>query len=613
MYWFCCDNSTGSDRSDGWLLPPLLRALAAITALFCALASPNSSAAQNENDLPYLAEVIEDGTPIHSGPAEVHYPTEELAAREQVEVYRHDPDGWCAIRPHADSFSMVLAEDIVLLSDSVAQIVNAGTKCWVGTHFDEVDRPLFQIRLNKGEKLKLLGKVREQYELDPDQPDWIQVAPPAGEFRWIHRSRIRRLNQPIARSRRTGERLGSPFPSAAQQADPTPSPEVDDRTVFSELNPYLGNEVTADWQSHDSSDRSTNLANRSAFEPTGNKPTSPDDFDIVDTRDLEPSTASVSSFGGAAPSTQTRSPSDIDRNVNSDTAPRITDGVSGWRAVTGRPPQERFASLQPTGVSGNLDTASVQPPDAQPDRPDLPDSRGQRQGGISSEPTIAVPQDDRPLPPFNLSAAASDTILQLETMLTREVAKPLAQARLEPIITQTQDLMRQTVDLNIRQQLDRILAKALKFRDVQVAHELSQRAGSTQLQRFDSARYLPLENRSSGLAQGLEAQAASSPNGQQLASDPASTSAATTSNPNTPAGFESVGILNQLVRNHGRSQPTYVLQNEDGKILQHVAPAPGVNLHRYLRQKVGIKGQLGFNQQLELPHITAEQVIPIRR
>ena len=75
--------------------------------------------------------------------------------------------------------------------------------------------------------------------------------------------------------------------------------------------------------------------------------------------------------------------------------------------------------------------------------------------------------------------------------------------------------------------------------------------------------------------------------------------------------YDAHGWLNQLVSSNGRLAPAYVLEDETGKIIYHIAPSPGLNLNRYLKQRVGIKGRKGFHQRLKLNHVTAERVVAI--
>jgi hypothetical protein len=77
--------------------------------------------------------------------------------------------------------------------------------------------------------------------------------------------------------------------------------------------------------------------------------------------------------------------------------------------------------------------------------------------------------------------------------------------------------------------------------------------------------------------------------------------------------YDAYGWLNELVRDGGSLQSTFVLQDENGKITHHVSPTPGFNLRPYLKTKVGIIGQRGYHTALNLNHVTAERVIELKR
>jgi len=52
-----------------------------------------------ESQFPYVAYVTEAEVYLRSGPGQKYYPTQQLPEGFAVEVYRHDGDGWCAVRP----------------------------------------------------------------------------------------------------------------------------------------------------------------------------------------------------------------------------------------------------------------------------------------------------------------------------------------------------------------------------------------------------------------------------------------------------------------------------------------------------------------------------------
>ncbi|MFM7738223.1 MAG: hypothetical protein ACKO9H_02385, partial [Planctomycetota bacterium] len=76
---------------------------------FAILGSFSGQTFADEPSFPYQAFVLRDGTLVRSGPGEAHYATDELKQGAPIEVWRHDPDGWCAIRPTPDSFSLIPA------------------------------------------------------------------------------------------------------------------------------------------------------------------------------------------------------------------------------------------------------------------------------------------------------------------------------------------------------------------------------------------------------------------------------------------------------------------------------------------------------------------------
>jgi SH3-like domain-containing protein len=128
-------------------------------------------------DFPYTAYVNSTDVYVRSGPGRDYYPTDKLQKGEAVEVYRHDPGGWLAIRPPRGSFSWVTSRHVDVQGDNLA-VVNADrVVARVGSNFSDV-RDVIQVRLQRDEKLVLL---------EPPVADspWCKAEPPAGEFRWI--------------------------------------------------------------------------------------------------------------------------------------------------------------------------------------------------------------------------------------------------------------------------------------------------------------------------------------------------------------------------------------------------------------------------------------------
>ena len=76
--------------------------------------------------------------------------------------------------------------------------------------------------------------------------------------------------------------------------------------------------------------------------------------------------------------------------------------------------------------------------------------------------------------------------------------------------------------------------------------------------------------------------------------------------------YHGVGWL-MPVYGKDRSLPPFALLDDEGKLLQYVTPAPGVNLRRYARKEVGILGTRILVQRGEVQRLTAYRVIDLSR
>ncbi len=143
----------------------------------------------DEITFPYKARIASDDVYVRSGPGRNYYPTDKLRVGEEVEIFRHDPGGWYAIRPPRGSFSWISSRFVRLGRDGLAEIVGDRVAARVGSRFSDI-RDVVQVRLHEGEVVEL----RPSSTLDPSDPSspvpdnsqkWIKIAPPSGEFRWI--------------------------------------------------------------------------------------------------------------------------------------------------------------------------------------------------------------------------------------------------------------------------------------------------------------------------------------------------------------------------------------------------------------------------------------------
>jgi hypothetical protein len=90
------------------------------------------------------------------------------------------------------------------------------------------------------------------------------------------------------------------------------------------------------------------------------------------------------------------------------------------------------------------------------------------------------------------------------------------------------------------------------------------------------------------------------------------------SNPETPATwinasqYDASGWLVPVHATHA-GQPEYAITDDRGNTLAYVTAVPGVNLRRYLRQPVCLKGRRGYLSELAANHIVVERVVSLQR
>src|SRR5262245_22369192 len=154
--------------------------------LFASAALLFATAARAES-FPYEARITVPSAPIRSDPGDEFYVTDTLPEGQTVEVYRHRHNGWCAIRPTEGSFSWVFGPHLHLLDDSLAEIDKPDVASRIGSRLGR-QRNAVQVRLKKGEVVQVLEETEEGGQ------KWYKIAPPAGEFRWIHSSCLRRAD-----------------------------------------------------------------------------------------------------------------------------------------------------------------------------------------------------------------------------------------------------------------------------------------------------------------------------------------------------------------------------------------------------------------------------------
>ncbi len=161
-----------------------MRGSAWIVMLCAWLAVPALGA---EPSFPYTADVSVDEVEVRCGPGWDYYATQHLRRGTKVDVYRHEPGGWLAIRPPEGSFSWIPARQVKRGADPrVGEVAIDGAVAWVGSAVADVAQHKWQVRLEQGELVEILGEKPLSVGPGFATETYLQIAPAAGEFRWIH-------------------------------------------------------------------------------------------------------------------------------------------------------------------------------------------------------------------------------------------------------------------------------------------------------------------------------------------------------------------------------------------------------------------------------------------
>ncbi len=139
-----------------------------------------------DGDSPTIVYVSSAKAEVRSGPSADHYPTHRLALGATLEAHHRSQDGWLAVRPPSGSFSWLPAAKAYLLpGGKVIEVTDVEAVSWIGTQLGTAKHYRWQVKLNVGEQLKVLGE-KSMTDADGHDELWYKIAPPDGEYRWIH-------------------------------------------------------------------------------------------------------------------------------------------------------------------------------------------------------------------------------------------------------------------------------------------------------------------------------------------------------------------------------------------------------------------------------------------
>ena len=162
-------------------------------ALFPQLISAEEQLATGQQ-FPRRVQVVTSHTYLRAGPGDDFYPTARLIHGESLELWSVSESGYGAVRPLTGSFSWLRAADVdrkIEEDSEIGVVITDGAVSRIGSQINAL-RHVAQVRLEAGERVRVLNEVRIQE--GRHQGLWLQVAPPAGEFRW---ARLEDLDLPI--------------------------------------------------------------------------------------------------------------------------------------------------------------------------------------------------------------------------------------------------------------------------------------------------------------------------------------------------------------------------------------------------------------------------------
>ena len=573
---------------------------------------------------PYVGYITADHVDARSGPGEEYYATMRLGRRDRVEVYRHDPGGWFAVRPPQHSFSWVSGEFVRRTGDT-GEVIGDRVIVRVGSQLDNT-RDVIQVRLNRGEQVQILGS--REFDDGAGPRVWFQIAPPPGEFRWVHGRYV--SSQPLEPERAapqpTEPQHAGPRPNEPAHADdgPThgdnePLREAEDRGRPSRAADAMDRPRDDQDYADERSDREADDAEREelrrakpqreesrsedeadetepineAYTPTvrvsRRRPADEADSDDYESdegrerysdrqRDRESDEAYDPDSRAArrerarrdrlraaaeAEAAEARLEAERDR-ADPNRAERERAG-----AALDRAPSER--SRDGAGGSRGAEAGAADHEHDPADRDEASDSgtwrtRGGRRrdsGDQSAEARPGAATDER------FQAEIDELDLELSAMVAQEASEwnfTNLRARGEAMLTRGQTALE-------RGRVRRVLTKLERFADIK--------------QRLDSAANIAADTRR------LNAPLAAAPSQSR--------------GPHMRPEFDGVGRLAR-VQSDRAGVPAFALTDTSGAVRYYVTPSPGTNLQHYVGQEVGINGTLGFLPELNTQHVTARRV-----
>lgn len=408
-------------------------------------------------------------------------------------------------------------------------------------------------------------------------PEWVAVRPPEGSFSWVPADAVESTNDPsLVRVSHPGTttRVGSRF-SSNRQAEYI-------RLKPGEVLELLGRRVER--VSSDRTEQWLKVAPVSG------------EYRWMRARDLSehpPHDPPAEMLAEDSPLTRSAQLASFERLLDD------TDATADDHLI----PADPSVSPRPaTTHAGSRNDAGWQSRDANRTGRLATNDRSRPSHPTTSQPLATADRADLPAdlgPHESMDAEIDELDLRLSTI----VAQPVETWELADVHDHLQRLLAAHRDPSRYERLQQLEKRIQRFMDVQQRYDDLLLAGAPSAGRASrQPPRLPSNIQAVRLAEYTEPHA---PDDQPANS------------PNTPSRpgsspYDGQGWLMPVFTSR-QDVPHFALTDDQGHILQFVSAAPGLNLRRYQRRKVGVLGQKGYLAALQKPHLTASRVVLLDR
>ncbi len=603
---------------------------------------------------------------LYAGPSSDFYPTGNVARGAALEVYHRTSTGWLGVRPTQGSFSWVPASQAYLLPGGrVIEITDANAVSWIGTELGSAKQYRWQVQLNVGEQLGVLGEASVKNGPDEREALWFKVSPPAGEFRWIEESAVSKTpvqpstlsptspNEQVAAAQsenpmptaisasEVGRVSQASFNAASKQTNapenasskPAPQSQATRRSAGQVKTKSKPGSEWDGWYAFEMSDdgvKTPFLDKLSGRDRGRTAATNQRKTVKHDPLDHDPFSLSMAGEASVTPT-----PEELTSSIQKSREWRDPRSLREARLASNTfsnqsKPLEKFVDQfdrAVAGVSGVL-PAGGERPHSKLDRTGRHDreqydterydgatsaeyenpARSSESAGIgtSGNPSAAVNW-------YGLSESKTD-----EASNASQASRNAAGTSASSVVTSAQDVAELQVALNNMVAMSTgpwqlaPLAERAKYFIEHGATAIDRGQARLLLERIEAFQNLAARSQQLASQQFSSAQLSGQPAVQSASYVATPAIADATSQPAPGAShFDATGWL-VPVHSASPDQPTHAITNDTGDIVAYVSPIAGLNLDRYRNQAVGITGLRGYLPKLHAAHIQAQRVSRIR-